>query len=135
MKARQVYEARSVIEVALTEMAASRSTSSDIDKIRQALQAMEDAQDDREFVEADLIFHLMVARAGHNELLEQFYQLVQKLLIQVINELIQLPLVKSESIDLQRAISEAVKSGDVAAAHKAAQAHMDYIEQLLDTYE
>ena len=80
---------------------------------------MEVAENDQKFVEADLLFHLMVARAGHNELLEQFYHLVRKLLTQVINELIQFPLVKPESIALQ----------------KAAQAHMDYIERLLDTYE
>jgi GntR family transcriptional repressor for pyruvate dehydrogenase complex len=135
LKARQVYEARSVIEVALTELAANRASPADIGKIYQALQAMERAASDQEFVEADLSFHLMVARAGHNELLEQFYQLVQKLLTQVINELIQLPHVKSESISLQRAIYEAVKDGDILAAQKAAQAHMDYIEQLLNTYE
>jgi GntR family transcriptional repressor for pyruvate dehydrogenase complex len=135
LKARQVYEARSVIEVALTEMAANRSTPDDLAKIRQALYAMEAAQDDQEFVEADLLFHLSVARAGHNELLEQFYQLVQKLLIQVINELIQFPHVKPESIALQTAILEAVVSGDVSAAKLAAQAHMDYIESLLDKYE
>lgn len=135
LKARQVYEARSVIEVALTELAADRATPGDLDRINQALQAMESAEDDQEFVEADLSFHLMVAKAGHNELLEQFYQLVQKLLTQVINELIQLPRVKSESISLQRAIYEAVKDGDILAAQNAAQAHMDYIEQLLNTYE
>jgi len=135
LKARQVYEARSVIEVALTELAANRATPGDLEKIRQALKAMEAAEDDQAFVEADLLFHLMVARAGHNELLEQFDQLVQKLLTQVINELIQFPHVKSESLTLQRAIYEAVASGDVPEAQSAARAHMDYIEQLLDTYE
>ncbi len=135
LKARQVYEARSVIEVALIELAASRATPADIENISQALQEMANAKNDQAFIEADLLFHLMVARAGHNELLEQLYQLVQKLLVDVVNELIQLPNVKSESMPLQLAIFEAVKANDSLAAKKAAQVHMEYIEQLLNTYE
>lgn len=135
LKARQVHEARSVIEVALTELAAGHATAGEIEKIHQALLDMENAKNEQDFIEADLSFHLMVAKAGHNDLLEQFYQLVQQLLIQVVKELIHLPQVKSESMPLQWAVYKAIMAGDRKAAQKAAQAHMDYIEQLLDTYE
>ena len=59
LDARLVYEARSVIEVALTELAAQRATPEDMKRIWDALAAMEAAeQDTTAFVEADLGFHL-----------------------------------------------------------------------------
>jgi len=54
LNAREVYEARSVIEVALTESAAQRATPEDIERIWDALKAMEATVENEEaFVEAD----------------------------------------------------------------------------------
>jgi len=133
LKARQVYEARSVIEVALTELAAQRATPEDIERIWDALKAMEATiENDRAFVEADLEFHLAVAKAGHNYLLEQFYHLARKLLSEVIAEMVKLPKVKEESIRLQRAIAQAIEQRDVHKARQAALKHWLYIDHLLD---
>ena len=134
LKARQVYEARVVVEVALTKLAAERANKDDIQRISEALEAMETAQNDDEFVEADLEFHLAVARAGHNELLEQFYHLTRSLVSQVITEMVMLPDVKRNSIRLQRSIAQAIEKSDVKEAQKAALEHMDYIESLLTAY-
>ncbi len=134
LKAHQVYEARSVIEVALTKFAAQRANPQDIQKIWDALRDMERAANDEEFVNADLDFHLAVASAGHNELLEQFYHLTRTLLSQVITEIITLPQVKEESILLQRTIVEMIQSHDVEGAVLAAQNHMEYSERLLKIY-
>lgn len=135
LRAEQVYEARSVIEVGLTVFAAQRATPDDIRAIWDALEAMQAAiEKDSKFVEADLEFHLAVARAGHNELLEQFYHLVRKLLSEVITEMVMLPRVKEESILLQRAIAEAIEAQDPMRAEEAALQHMRYIEELLNAY-
>jgi len=135
LNARQVYEARLVFEVGLTRFAAQRSTGEDIQRIWQTIHEMEAvAGDEDAFVRADLDFHLAVARAGHNDLLEQFYHLVRELLSEVISEMVTLPRVKSVSILLQRAIAEAIEAHDVPHAQEAAQAHMHYIGNLLQTY-
>jgi GntR family transcriptional regulator, transcriptional repressor for pyruvate dehydrogenase complex len=135
LNARQVYEARLVIEVGLTRFAAQRATEEDIQRIWQTIHAMETAAGDEDvFVQSDLEFHLAVARAGHNDLLEQFYHLVRELLSEVITEMVMLPRVKGESILLQRTIAEAIEAHDVPSAQEAAQAHMHYIEELLKTY-
>ena len=85
LNADKVYEARRVIEIALTEMAARRATPDDIQTIWAALDRMEDTiEDDQAFIAADLDFHLAVARAGNNELLEQFSHLSRRLVVQVI---------------------------------------------------
>ncbi len=130
---REVYEARSVIEVALTELAAQQATPDDIERIWDALKAMEATVENEEaFVEADLEFHLAVAKAGHNDLLEQFYHLARKLLSEAITEMVKLPKVKDESIRFQRAIAEAIEQRDVHKARQAALNHWVYIGHVLD---
>jgi GntR family transcriptional repressor for pyruvate dehydrogenase complex len=133
LNVREVYEARSVIEVALTESAAQRATPEDIERIWDALKAMEATVENEEaFVEADLEFHLAVAKAGHNDLLEQFYHLARKLLSEVITKMVKLPKVKDESIRFQRAIAEAIEQRDVHKARQAARNHWVYIGHELD---
>jgi GntR family transcriptional repressor for pyruvate dehydrogenase complex len=133
LNAREVYEARSVIEVALTEFAAQRATPEDIERIWDALKAMEaTVENEGAFVEADLEFHLAVAKAGHNDLLEQLYHLARKLLSEVITEMVRLPKVKDESIRLQKAIAEAIEQRDLHKARQAARNHWLYIGHVLD---
>lgn len=133
LNAELVYEARFVIEVALTEFAAQRATPGEIERVWGALKSMEaSVEDDGAFVEADLEFHMAVAKAGHNDLLEQFYQLARKLLSEVITEMVRLPNVKEDSIRLQTAIARAVEEGDVHRAREAALDHVMYVNHVLD---
>lgn len=128
----RVYEARSVIEVALTRMAAQRATPEDIGSIGQALHRMEACLDDDEaFVEADLDFHLAVAKASQNELLEQFYYLSRRLIAEAIHEMVKRPEVKQDSIPYQRAILRAIEAHDPERAEDAARRHMGYVDGLL----
>ena len=135
LNAQQVYESRSVIEVGLTRFAALRASADEISAIWNALNKMEAGlMDELAFVQADLEFHLAVARAGHNQLLEQFYYLVRDLLSEVITEMVLLPNVKEESIVLQRLIAQAIQAHQVDKAEAASLAHMQYIETLLKFY-
>jgi GntR family transcriptional repressor for pyruvate dehydrogenase complex len=129
----KIYDARSVIEIALTEFAAQQATPEDIERIENAMSALEAAvQDDEAFVEADLEFHLAVARAGHNELLEQFYHLSRKLLSGVIADMMRrVPGLKEDSIRLQEAIAQAVAQHDAQEARRAAIDHMEYFARCL----
>lgn len=136
LNAEKVYEARGVIEIALTEMAAERATGEDVERIWVALQEMESCVDDNQaFLNADLDFHLAVARAGKNELLEQFYHLSRRLVATVISEILKLPGVKRDSIPYQRAIIEAIAERDPQQARRAAVEHMAYVDRLLSTRE
>lgn len=135
LNARQLYEARSVIEVALTAFAAERATPEEVQRIQNAQDRVEQAQELTAFIEADLDFHLAVAAAGHNEVLAQFYQLTRTLFTEVITELVNLPDVRQASLPLQRAIADAIARRDTKAAQKAALEHMQYIAGLLTEYE
>ncbi len=129
----QIYEARSVIEVALTELAARRAVPEDVEQMWNALSVMEaEIKDDECFTQADLAFHLAVARAGRNLLLEQLYHLSRSMLSKVIVDWVGRPGVKEESIRIQRNITQAIERGDSAWARQAALDHMTYIASLLD---
>jgi len=130
-----VYEARSVMEVTLTRMAAERSTPADIGRIREALERMEACLDNNEaFVAADLDFHLAVAKASKNELLEQFYYLSRRLIGEAIHEMVDRPGVKQDSVLYQRAIVSAIEDRDPAAAERAARTHMGYVDRMLEQW-
>jgi GntR family transcriptional repressor for pyruvate dehydrogenase complex len=136
LHARELYEARLVVEVGLTELAAQRATPEEIERIWGTLKAMEaTVQDDDAFVKADLEFHLAVARAGHNDLLEEFYHLTRRLLLDVLSGLVKLPYVKEDGIRLQRAIAEAIEKHDPQKARQATIEHMASVIHTLDTLE
>ena len=130
-----LHESRAVIEVAVTELAALRATPEDIKRIWSALKAMEEAIGEPVgFVEADLEFHLAVAHASHNDLLEQFYHLSRGLLSDVITELVTFSNVKQDSILHQRAIAQAIERRDVRGARQAALKHIQYVGRLIQEH-
>jgi GntR family transcriptional repressor for pyruvate dehydrogenase complex len=133
LDAQLVYEARSVIEVALTELAAQRAMPEDVERIWNALAAMEAAgQDAAAFVEADMNFHLAVANAGKSGLLEQLYYLSRRFLSKAITDLVRQPGVREESIRIQRSIAQAIEQRDPHQARQAAVDHMAFIGRLLE---
>jgi GntR family transcriptional repressor for pyruvate dehydrogenase complex len=129
LDAQMLYEARLVTEVALTEFAARRASPQDVERIWNALEAMEaTVEEDGEFVEADWEFHLAVAKAGDNALLETFYHVSRRLLVDVLSDLVKLPRIKEDAIRLQRAIADAITRHDPERARQAALDHMRSIE-------
>jgi GntR family transcriptional repressor for pyruvate dehydrogenase complex len=125
-----IYEARLVMEVALAELAARKATPEDIKEIWAALEAQKDAiRNDEEFVKADWDFHLAVAKAGHNVLLQTFYHLSRELLLDFIKDAIRLPNVKEEASQYHILQAEAIEQRDVEKARQAALDHMLYVKE------
>jgi len=128
--AMSIYEARLVLEVAIAGLAAEKATS---EEVRQMQQALDDAQnvidDDDAFVQADWKFHLLVAQATHNVLLQAFYNLSREMLLDFIRDVIRLPHVRHEGSRLHRVQVEAISRHDAEDAQKAAREHMLYLKQ------
>ena len=124
-----VYEARVALEVALAELAAEKATPQEIEQMLSHLAAAQKViADDDEFVREDWDFHMTVARATHNVLLEAFYNLSRELLIELIRDVIRIPLVKQEASQLHLEEAQAIAAHDVDAAREAARRHMLYIK-------
>ena len=76
-----VYEARMALEVALAELAAEKATPQEIEQMMAHLEAAQKViDDDDEFVRVDWDFHMTVANATHNILLQAFSHLSRELL-------------------------------------------------------
>jgi DNA-binding FadR family transcriptional regulator len=93
--------------------------------------AQEVIDDDAEFVRVDWDFHMTVAQATHNVLLQAFYNLSRELLIEFIRDVIKRPLVKQEASAIHREEALAIARHDPAAAREAARKHMLYLSQKL----
>ena len=64
-----LVEARRHIEVALATLAAQRRDEQDLKDLRKLLLRMEQAEDDDDFIEADMEFHLRIADLARNSVL------------------------------------------------------------------
>lgn len=125
-----IYEARLMLEVALAELAAQKSTPEDIERMWNAFNAAQAVIDDNEeFARLDWDFHLAIAKAGHNVLIETFYQLSRELLLDFVIDVIKLPSVKEEASGYHKIEAEAIARHDVEAARKAAHEHMLYLKE------
>ncbi|MBM4423764.1 MAG: FadR family transcriptional regulator [Chloroflexi bacterium] len=128
--AQTIYEARLALEVSLAELAAQKATPEEIQRMFDALDAAQKViDDDAEFVRSDWEFHMAVAKATHNVLLQAFYHLSRELLLEFIRDVIRLPQVKEEASKIHRVEAEAIARHDVEAACTAAREHMLYLKQ------
>jgi GntR family transcriptional repressor for pyruvate dehydrogenase complex len=124
----EVYEARLMLEVSLAELAAAKATPEEIERMMTWLEASRQViDDDEEFVRTDWQFHMTVAEASHNVLLQAFYNLARELLLELIREVIRLPKVKEEASGMHLEQALAIAHHDVDAARDAARRHMLYV--------
>jgi GntR family transcriptional repressor for pyruvate dehydrogenase complex len=75
-----LIEARKAIEVELAYFASSRGTQKEKQAIAAAIDDMKKAESHTHFVQADIGFHLAIAKASHSTVLENFVNVVQGLL-------------------------------------------------------
>ena len=130
--AETIYEARKFLEAALAELAAQKATPKDVERIWTALRkAHEVIADDDDFVGADWDFHLAIAEAAHNDLLQAFYHLARELLLDFIQDAIRLPNVKEEATEYHVAQARAIEQHDAEEARQAALDHMLYVKERL----
>ena len=128
--AETIYEARLMLEVTLAELAAQRATSEDVEAMWVALKTGQAVMaDDKAFLRADWDFHMSVANAAHNVLIESFYHLSRKLLQDFIQEAISLPGVREEASKLHIEQARAIEQHDVEKARQIALDHMLYVKE------
>jgi GntR family transcriptional repressor for pyruvate dehydrogenase complex len=128
-----IYEARLMMEVALAELAAKKATPGEIKEIRRAFDAAQEVIDDNEeFARLDWEFHMAIAKAGKNRLIETFYNLSREMLLEFIIDIIKLPTVKEDASAFHRQQVEALERGDVEGSRKAAHDHMLYLRSRME---
>jgi GntR family transcriptional repressor for pyruvate dehydrogenase complex len=121
----ELIEARSALERELAELAAERATAEELAEIGKHLEAMEKgASDQAAFLESDLNFHLAIARAAHNRILENAVQMLRNLMRQWISETSRISGIPTRAIEQHRSIFLAIAKKNRSEARTLMGAHV-----------
>lgn len=122
---RELVEARILIEVELAGMAAERAKPPDIRQLTELLAQMEHSRTDpQEFVQADVNFHLAMARAASNGILMNALHLIRNLLQQWILSAVAVKGVPDKACAQHKRLLLAIKNRDSATARKEMRKHL-----------
>jgi GntR family transcriptional repressor for pyruvate dehydrogenase complex len=130
-----LVEARQHIERVTTELAAGRRSEEQLSEIEAALEAMRSASNVDEFVDADVRFHLAIAKASGNSVLGNMLTNISSLLRVWIHRVVEAEYAKVDdpaswptkwsSFQEHVPVLDAIRAGDSDAARLSMTLHMD----------
>jgi GntR family transcriptional repressor for pyruvate dehydrogenase complex len=123
-------EARAVLEVEIADLAAHRAGASDLVEMKRCLEEMErNITVPERYVEADLAFHLALAKATQNDIFSLLITVLTDLLRESRLTIFQVAGAPERGQAWHRRIYEAVQEGDAPAARKAMRHHMQQVTE------
>ncbi|WP_205474486.1 FadR/GntR family transcriptional regulator [Nocardioides sp. SYSU D00038] len=127
----EIIETRDALETKIAMLAATRRTDDDLARIDDALAAMEaDIDGGGRGVEGDERFHGAVTAAAHSLLLARLMGEIGDLIRESRIESLSQPGRPRDSLAGHRAIAEAIRAGDPAAAAAAMHAHVEMVSDV-----
>ncbi|MBI2687620.1 MAG: FadR family transcriptional regulator [Acidobacteria bacterium] len=129
---RDIVEARRILEEDIAALAAERAS-------REELKAIEVTVEDLRVnldtpvhaLDADMRFHLAIARAAHNQILLNSVQLLRNLTKHWLELKLQIPHTPSKVLEQHTAIYRAIRLRDSHAAREAMSGHLTSMGRLL----
>ena len=123
--ARELIEARMLIEVELAGLAAEHAGAQDLQELAAQLDRMVKAKANlEEFVQADVDFHLAIGRASSNSILMNALHLIRNLLQQWVLTAVAVEGVPAKACAQHKRVLAAIKAKDGAAARKEMRKHL-----------
>lgn len=119
-----VYEARSLLEIPMARLAARRAANEDLAKMTAAVDAMEAAQDGREWEEQDAAFHAALAHASGNTILMDLGRRVHRDLLQELGISLRSDARVRQANSEHREICSAIAAGNEERAAHAMSVHL-----------
>lgn len=120
-----LYEARRILEGWNARLATQRADAHDLENLQSCLQRMETHINSMEhWSEADLDFHLAVAKATHNAFLSILLEPLVGQLRGVIAEGYLVPGAVERGLEAHRNLYQAIQSGDEEGAYQTIMAHL-----------
>jgi GntR family transcriptional repressor for pyruvate dehydrogenase complex len=120
-----LVEARSQLEVLVAGLAAERRDDAALAEMRRCLAIMETSTDPDELVDADVAFHLQIAKATGNQSLVQIMSSIRSLLTVWITRVVHAPGSRPITWSEHAGVLTAVERGDAVAAREAMAGHME----------
>ncbi|ASK62455.1 GntR family transcriptional regulator [Virgibacillus phasianinus] len=136
---KELSEVRKILEVGAAGSASMNHYAEDLLPMKQALQAMQDANGEGEVGEkADLDFHLAIANATHNQMLINLMSSVSDIMVESMRETRRLLLYSEEGMTTlykeHQLIFDAIQSGQSEKAQKHMLDHLLGVEGVLSEY-
>lgn len=132
----ELLEARTMLEVPLAGLAASRAGGEAIELLRAAIRDAEEHPGDAAVVrEADERFHRTIAEAAGNQVARAIAEWAFDVLQPRLEDVIASAVVDAVAVDQHRRILQAIESGEPAAAERAMREHLLYLSDLVETVE
>jgi len=125
----QLYELRQMVEPVAASMAASKAKLADFQRMGQAYEEMAAAGNDEHVVEPDLKFHRAIIAASGNDLFASLGQVVEAALLVSFRIGAGNPQGQRYSLEMHKAILDAIVDRDGAAARLAMQKLIEYSRQ------
>jgi DNA-binding FadR family transcriptional regulator len=120
-----LMQLRQMSEIEMTALAAANRTDEDVERMRTILgTAIEHRGDYTAWLDADLAFHVAVARATQNPFVMTFIQPINRVLRDVYREPIGYLATQDNTLQEHRAICAAIAAADPDAARQAASDHL-----------
>ncbi|WP_182046630.1 FadR/GntR family transcriptional regulator [Curtobacterium sp. ME26] len=124
-RTRELLEVRSSLERTAAILAAQRADAAQLDELQEYLERQRITLDDPQaFIEADVRFHVLLARAAGNEVLADLLQSLRSMLSVWVGRRVRTRQATEAAYEEHRAILDAVRLGDVAATQRAMDDHM-----------
>jgi GntR family transcriptional regulator, transcriptional repressor for pyruvate dehydrogenase complex len=134
----RLIEARRIIETGAAELAATRRTPDDLQRLQAHLDEMAAAAADNgdvdAFVTADLAFHQTVLDAADNTFIAALLEPLSRLLIPARRQTSEVRDIRRHAIAHHRAVLDAIRSGDPERARHAMHDHIEQTGRDLRTY-
>lgn len=132
----QLMEARILIEVKTSELAATRGEDTEIAHLKQLLSRMRAmARTPARFISADVDFHLCIAEAAKNEVFLVMINAVKTSLKNDINKIIAQPGAVEEILDDHSEIYKHIAARNPRGAARAMEHHLQRIEKRLQSFQ
>jgi DNA-binding FadR family transcriptional regulator len=122
----QLYELRQMVEPVAASLAASKAKLADFQNMGQAYEEMAAAGDDERIVEPDLKFHRAIIAASGNDLFASLGRVVEAALAVSFRIGVANPHGQQHSLEMHKAILDAIVDRDGAAARLAMQQLIEY---------
>lgn len=124
-----LLETREILEIAVVRLAAKRASKKDIKELENLIVWMEEKPD--EATEADIAFHLTLARVSQNEVMLNIIKSLKEIMNRLQEKTIYYPGRLENIIDEHKQIVSAIKDQDENLAQEYMKHHLAQISQLL----
>ena len=122
---RQLVEARVMLEEQAAMLASTRASKHDLAMIDRALASFDSASDVIDRARCDIAFHLLVAKASHNPVVEMMFGAIAPLVFEVMLRSLDDSDVMRTGAPLHHVALEAIRRGDGAGAAAAMREHIN----------